>query len=202
MAVQIQLRRDTAANWDGANPILQAGELGVDLTSGRMKLGDGFTAWQALPWYEENLIDASGNVKPSANANGVALNVDLDDPGLLSGLISRIIGPVESNEHGSYVRLENGLQLCWKNHQIPASVAVSVANSGWGYRSSQQGALFPAAFIENARTFAVANINTVGYFATSGASSAASFTFHFVSGANVTVPSGAFVNLLAMGRWK
>lgn len=132
--------------------------------------------------------------------------IDILDPDVLDALapelIPRIIGPVESDEHGSYVRLENGLQVCWKNHQIPASVAVNVANSGWGYRSGQQDAPFPAPFIDSVRTFAVANINTVGYSATSGASSAASFTFHFVSGASVTVPGGAFVNLLAIGRWK
>ena len=132
--------------------------------------------------------------------------IDILDPDVLDALapelIPRIIGQVETNADGSFIRLENGLQLCWKNHSVPAPVAVNVANSGWGYRSGQQDAPLPAPFIENARTFAVANINTVGYSATSGASSAASFTFHFVSGASVTVPSGAFVNLLAIGRWK
>lgn len=76
MAVQIQLRRDTATNWDATDPILQAGELGVDLTSGRMKLGDGFTQWQALGWYEENVVGADGNVKPSTGPSGVQLDFD------------------------------------------------------------------------------------------------------------------------------
>lgn len=93
MAVQIQLRRDTAANWADINPVLQAGELGFDLTSTRLKLGDGVTPWNDLPWYEEGLIGTDGNVKPSTGASGVALNVDLDDSDLLSGLTSRIIGP-------------------------------------------------------------------------------------------------------------
>ena len=41
MAVQIQFRRDTASNWTTVNPVLAAGELGVDLTNGVYKIGNG-----------------------------------------------------------------------------------------------------------------------------------------------------------------
>lgn len=50
MAVQIQLRNDTAANWALANPILAVGELGVETDTDQFKLGDGATAWSALPY--------------------------------------------------------------------------------------------------------------------------------------------------------
>ena len=47
MAVLIQLRNDTAANWTSVNPILALGELGVETDSvpQRHKLGDGATHW-------------------------------------------------------------------------------------------------------------------------------------------------------------
>lgn len=48
--VKILLRRDTAANWGSENPILASGEIGIDLTSGRFKIGDNATAWNSLPW--------------------------------------------------------------------------------------------------------------------------------------------------------
>jgi hypothetical protein len=48
MAVQIQLRNDTAANWTSANPTLAVGELGVETDTDQFKLGDGSTAWTAL----------------------------------------------------------------------------------------------------------------------------------------------------------
>ena len=48
MAVQIQLRNDTAANWTTANPILAQGERGVESDTGKVKLGDGSTAWNSL----------------------------------------------------------------------------------------------------------------------------------------------------------
>lgn len=45
---EIQLRRDTAANWTSANPTLGLGEFGYETDTGRLKLGDGSTAWSSL----------------------------------------------------------------------------------------------------------------------------------------------------------
>ena len=50
MAVQIQLRNDTAANWTSANPVLAQGELGIESDTGKVKLGDGSTAWSSLSY--------------------------------------------------------------------------------------------------------------------------------------------------------
>lgn len=49
MATKLQIRRDTAANWASSNPVLASGELGLDTGSGRIKVGDGTTAWSSLP---------------------------------------------------------------------------------------------------------------------------------------------------------
>ncbi|MBQ8465286.1 MAG: hypothetical protein IJ545_04675 [Alphaproteobacteria bacterium] len=48
MATKIQLRQDTAANWNSANPVLASGEIGVDLTNKDFKVGDGSTSWKRL----------------------------------------------------------------------------------------------------------------------------------------------------------
>ena len=45
MAVIIQLRRDTAANWTSNNPTLAAGELAIETDTDFYKIGDGSTAW-------------------------------------------------------------------------------------------------------------------------------------------------------------
>lgn len=50
---RIQLRRDTESNWQTANPALRQGEVGVDLTNKRLKVGDGFTNWNSLDYIEE-----------------------------------------------------------------------------------------------------------------------------------------------------
>jgi len=54
MAVQIQSRRDTAANWTTNDPTLAAGEIGLETDTGKLKIGDGATAWTAL-----NYIDSA-----------------------------------------------------------------------------------------------------------------------------------------------
>ena len=48
MAVQIQLRRDTASNWTSANPTLAAGAFAIETDTDKYKIGDGSTAWTSL----------------------------------------------------------------------------------------------------------------------------------------------------------
>ncbi len=50
MAVQIQFRRDTTANWASANSVLAAGEMGINTTTNQFKIGDGTTAWNSLSY--------------------------------------------------------------------------------------------------------------------------------------------------------
>ena len=50
MAVKIQLRRDTAANWTAANTVLALGEPGVETDTLKLKVGDGITAWTSLAY--------------------------------------------------------------------------------------------------------------------------------------------------------
>jgi hypothetical protein len=50
MAVQIQLRNGTAAQWTSANPTLAVGELGVETDTGKFKVGTGSTAWNSLAY--------------------------------------------------------------------------------------------------------------------------------------------------------
>jgi len=47
---RIQLRRDTAAAWTAANPVLLAGELGLESNTGKLKVGNGSSAWSALTY--------------------------------------------------------------------------------------------------------------------------------------------------------
>lgn len=69
MPVQIQLRRDTAANWTTANPTLAAGELGLETDTAKYKIGTGSTAWNSLSYsslpsnaIDTNTINAKGDL--------------------------------------------------------------------------------------------------------------------------------------------
>lgn len=50
MATKIQLRRDTAANWEASNPVLSQGEPGFEIDTGKVKHGDGVTDWKTLAY--------------------------------------------------------------------------------------------------------------------------------------------------------
>ena len=50
MATQIQLRRDTAADWTSNNPTLAAGEFGWESDTNRFKIGTGSAAWNSLEY--------------------------------------------------------------------------------------------------------------------------------------------------------
>lgn len=50
MAVQVQLRNDTAANWESENPVLAQGEIGIENDTNHFKIGDGVTAWNTLEY--------------------------------------------------------------------------------------------------------------------------------------------------------
>ena len=75
-------RQGTASEWESKNPVLAAGEFGYDTTNGKLKIGDGETAWNSLPafmttrfsfafgsasWGDIAQIAAAGNAKKFFN---------------------------------------------------------------------------------------------------------------------------------------
>ena len=48
MANRLQLRRDGPQQWANVNPILAQGELGIELDTSRLKIGDGVTPWNSM----------------------------------------------------------------------------------------------------------------------------------------------------------
>lgn len=49
--VKLRLRTDSAGNWRKANPVLLLGEVGFEEDTGRIKIGDGKSAWLVLPYF-------------------------------------------------------------------------------------------------------------------------------------------------------
>jgi len=95
VATRIQLRRDTAANWVSANPVLRAGEIGIETDTLKFKIGNGST-WTATTSY--------ANVTPSGLTNSLGdyiLVADQGSPG----------GPAELNSNGDLIIPENSIIL-------------------------------------------------------------------------------------------
>lgn len=68
MTTRIKLRRDTAANWTSNNPILAAGEPGLETDTGKIKYGDGVTAWADLPHAGGDTLTDDGSVVVTAGS--------------------------------------------------------------------------------------------------------------------------------------
>jgi len=65
--VTLELKRGTAAEWISRNPILAQGELGFESDTGKLKIGDGITAWISLA-YVSALTTADGSINLGQNA--------------------------------------------------------------------------------------------------------------------------------------
>lgn len=54
--MRMQNRRDTYTSWESENPILLSGEIGLDTTYNRYKMGDGITEWNNLNYSSIRII--------------------------------------------------------------------------------------------------------------------------------------------------
>ena len=88
---KIILRNDTKANWASANPVLTKGEMGIEVDTGKIKIGDGVKTWtelgyaNVLPSDLDNL-GAGDMLKEiyDTNNNGKVDNAELADRATLA----------------------------------------------------------------------------------------------------------------------
>ena len=56
---RVQYRRGTETEWNANNPILAPGEPALNLTNGKIKIGNGSTAWADLEYFAETAYELS-----------------------------------------------------------------------------------------------------------------------------------------------
>jgi len=96
MAIRIQLRRDTAANWTSSNPVLRAGELGIETDTLKFKIGNGSSTWTQITNY--------------ANVTSTGLANSLNDY-ILAADQGNAGGPAELDSNGDLLVPENSVIL-------------------------------------------------------------------------------------------
>ena len=116
MAVQIQFRRDTAANWTSENPTLAAGELGYETDTGNIKIGDGSTAWTSLGY------------------NGVSSSYVTSYAAPLSQTISTKNAnyTLQASDNGTVIKVDGTVTITVPSSTIPAGGRVDFVNVGSG----------------------------------------------------------------------
>lgn len=102
MADIIQIRRDTAANWTSANPVLAQAELGIETDTQKVKCGDGTTAWSSLSYLIDTggyaaYSDATANFTGDLQKNGVSVPSYADTTANFTGALQKSGVPVAAD---------------------------------------------------------------------------------------------------------
>ena len=115
MAVQtlIQVRRGTASQWVSINPILSAGEWGLETDSGRYKIGDGLTAWTSLKYSSilpnANDLVATSGLGATFGASGVPVTISVT--GITTSQINNFGSAVSGIVSGMSISVEQVMDI-------------------------------------------------------------------------------------------
>lgn len=86
MAVRIQFRRGTAAEWTSYNPILYPGEFGHETDTRLFKIGDGSTRWNSLPYAASTITQVTAGTGLTGGGTGGNVTVAVDTSQVLTGV--------------------------------------------------------------------------------------------------------------------
>lgn len=111
-----RLRRDTAANWTSANPVLAAGEFGYETDTNKLKIGNGTSVWTALTYFGGG-PPASGSV---SYYNHITL-ITNHSPNAWTNM------PAAATEFGSHTRTRQKVIL---TNAVDARLTLSVSTAG------------------------------------------------------------------------
>ena len=78
----ITIRRDTSSNWTAANTILADGEFAKETNTGKIKLGNGVTAWNSLAYF-------TGDVKSVNGQTGIVLINEVPNGGTTGQVLAK-----------------------------------------------------------------------------------------------------------------
>lgn len=109
---RLQVRRGTASTWTSTNPTLYAGEIGFETDTGRIKIGDGTTAWTSLDYnavIPTGFLAGSG-LSVNVAADGSTVTYSLSDPTIQVGDITDFVDGV-NDRVADLLTAGSGIQL-------------------------------------------------------------------------------------------
>jgi len=137
MSFKIQLRRDTAANWASANPILIEAEIGYETDTKKAKIGNGTDVYTSLPyWPVSNILDLYGPTGAfQAGATGMGITGSTVSTEIIGGIpYYNIEGSKTRNycvrfEYGNLDQLSGDFTILSNGNYIETGISVSTGNS-------------------------------------------------------------------------
>jgi lysophospholipase L1-like esterase len=193
MANKIQYRRDTAANWTAANPVLSLGEPGYETDTKRRKVGDGTAAWASLPYQ----FDASLSLSDSRRRFALGRFHRAAAEGGMVGIINYGHSVTEGANAGPGQRWTDVLAANLRAKLQPAGVVggAGYAAAEWTYPTAQ-----PANWAYTGTTSSSGNgLGLFGKSMTSGATATLTFTGTGIRVMGKSYPGGPTVTVTVDG---
>ena len=142
MTTQIKLRRDTGANWTtNSTVVLAEGEIGVNLTNGQFKLGNGTSTWAQLTYFTPGSTAAGDRLINGVNEFVLSADGKLTLPGG-AGLQSVGVTGSGGRQSLASTRTDGSLFL-----------TANSATAGDVYLMGQQNYIISASNISNGATY-------------------------------------------------
>lgn len=117
MAIEIQIRRDTAANWTSVDPILAEGEFGLETDTNQLKIGDGVLAWTALAYF-------------GGGGNPFDQDLNTTDPVVFAGLTNNaIVYPTSDGTVGQVITTDGAGNLSFASTANPFDQDLNTTDS-------------------------------------------------------------------------
>jgi hypothetical protein len=125
MATQIQVRRDTAANWTSANPTLATGEIGFENDQNKFKIGDGSTAYTSLAYAGGSEIgNTLANLNTITSETGQNISITADGGIMTLG--------VDNATHSTLAKNGDGTTKTTVGYVVSTNPAFPVNGAGFG----------------------------------------------------------------------
>lgn len=135
MSTKLQLRRGTSLEWE-VNPILAEGEIGVDLTLGAFKVGDGVRPWSELVFVAEGPAGAKGDIGDTGpqgatgdsgpGGSSLTASVTLSHDDIVAGGSTELVAAPASGQYHHILSVETLLNF--NSEAYPPSLAYSLSD--------------------------------------------------------------------------
>lgn len=194
VVTQIQVRRGTAAQWTSGNPTLAAGEWGYETDTGKVKIGNGSTAWNSLAY------TGAGDIE------GVTAGTGLSGGGTSGTVTVSLSTPVSVANGGTGITSFGTGVATWLGTPSSANLAAAVTDetgSGalvFGTSPTITGLIYTQtiltpSFSANAYTLAIGDQGDI-LLASNGATAG---TVNIPTNASVAFPTGTQITIIQTG---
>lgn len=111
MPYRFEIKADTAANWTANDPTLLAAEPGYESDTGKIKIGDGSTAWTSLAYWVVPHVHVAADVSAAGSSGDLQINDSGAFAGRTPGLGLAVSGSAVGIGNGSTLLTDPGRDL-------------------------------------------------------------------------------------------